>query len=55
MSDYMSHLPILKLRNIKRRFQLGKTSIDALNSISLDIHAGEFLAVSGRPAAANPR
>jgi putative ABC transport system ATP-binding protein len=39
--------PILKLRNIKRRFMLGETSIDALNSVSLDIHAGEFLAVWG--------
>ena len=47
MSDTRSHPPILKLRNIRRRFQLGETSIDALNSISLDIHAGEFLAVWG--------
>ncbi|MDD2702269.1 MAG: ABC transporter ATP-binding protein [Sideroxydans sp.] len=38
---------ILKLRNIRRRFMLGETHIDALNSISLDIHAGEFLAVWG--------
>ena len=38
MSDTRSHPPILKLRNIRRRFQLGETSIDALNSISLDIH-----------------
>ena len=44
----MSELsPILKLRNIKRRFMLGETTIDALHSISLDIHAGEFLAVWG--------
>ena len=39
--------PILKLRQVRRRFALGKTSIDALRSISLDIHAGEFLAVWG--------
>jgi putative ABC transport system ATP-binding protein len=39
--------PILKLSNIKRRFMLGETGIDALNSVSLDIHAGEFLAVWG--------
>ncbi len=38
---------ILKLRNIRRRFMLGETHIDALNDISLDIHAGEFLAVWG--------
>ncbi|MDH2916720.1 MAG: ATP-binding cassette domain-containing protein, partial [Gallionella sp.] len=42
-----NQIPILKLRNIKRRFMLGETHIDALNSIDLDIHAGEFLAVWG--------
>jgi putative ABC transport system ATP-binding protein len=40
-------LPILKLRNIRRRFMLGETTIDALDSISMDIHTGEFLAVWG--------
>lgn len=43
----MNEQPILKLRNIKRRFMLGETTIDALNDVSLDIHAGEFLAVWG--------
>jgi len=47
MSETTYHTPILKLRNIRRRFQLGETTIDALNGISLDIHAGEFLAVWG--------
>jgi len=47
MSDTTGNPPILKLRNIRRRFSLGETIIDALNSISLDIHAGEFLAVWG--------
>ena len=42
-----SSTPILKLRNVRRRFLLGETTIDALHSISLDIHAGEFLAVWG--------
>jgi putative ABC transport system ATP-binding protein len=39
--------PILQLRHVRRRFQLGETSIDALHDISLDIHGGEFLAVWG--------
>lgn len=47
MNDTTSHPPILKLHNVKRRFLLGETTIDALNSISLEIHAGEFLAVWG--------
>jgi putative ABC transport system ATP-binding protein len=47
MSDITSRPPILRLIDVKRRFLLGETTIDALNSISLDIHAGEFLAVWG--------
>ncbi|MDD2929994.1 MAG: ABC transporter ATP-binding protein [Sideroxydans sp.] len=43
----MSEQAILKLRNIRRRFMLGETHIDALSDISLDIRAGEFLAVWG--------
>ena len=45
MSD--TPAPILKLRHVRRRFMLGETSIDAVDDISLDIHAGEFLAVWG--------
>jgi putative ABC transport system ATP-binding protein len=39
--------PLLRLRDVRRRFPLGETSIDALRGVSLDIHAGEFLAVWG--------
>jgi len=42
-----TQVPILSLRAIRRSFMLGQTSIDALQSISLDIHPGEFLAVWG--------
>jgi putative ABC transport system ATP-binding protein len=39
--------PLLRIREVGRRFMLGETSIDALRNVSLDIHAGEFLAVWG--------
>lgn len=39
--------PLLRLKNIRRRFLLGETTIEALNSVSLDIHSGEFMAVWG--------
>ena len=39
--------PLLRIKNIRRRFMLGETTIDALDNVSLDIHAGEFLAVWG--------
>lgn len=47
MSDSTSPAAILKLHKVRRRFLLGETTIDALHGISLDIHAGEFLAVWG--------
>ena len=47
MSTDSGHAPILKLRHLRRRFFLGETTIDALRDVSLDIHAGEFLAVWG--------
>jgi len=46
-TDIATPEPLLRIRNIRRRFMLGETSIDALHSVSLDIHAGEFLAVWG--------
>jgi ABC-type transporter Mla maintaining outer membrane lipid asymmetry ATPase subunit MlaF len=39
--------PLLRLTDIRRRFHLGETVVDALNGVSLDIQAGEFLAVWG--------
>ena len=39
--------PLLRIKDIRRRFMLGETTIDALHGVSLDIHASEFLAVWG--------
>lgn len=43
----MNRTPLLRLRNIRRRFLLGETGIDALHGLTLDINEGEFLAVWG--------
>jgi ABC-type dipeptide/oligopeptide/nickel transport system ATPase subunit len=40
-------MALLQLREVRRRFMLGETAIDALHGVSLEIHAGEFLAVRG--------
>lgn len=40
-------LPLVRLNGISRQFHLGVTVLDALKGVSLDIHAGEFLAVWG--------
>ena len=47
MTTTTSSHPLLRIKKIRRRFMLGETHIDALQSVSLDIHAGEFLAVWG--------
>ena len=39
--------PLLRIKDIRRRFMLGETAINALHGVSLDIHASEFLAVWG--------
>ena len=43
----MTSTSLLQLRAVRRRFMLGETVIDALHGISLEIRAGEFLAVWG--------
>lgn len=39
--------PLVRLHAVQRQFHLGETTLDALSSISLEVHAGEFLAVWG--------
>jgi putative ABC transport system ATP-binding protein len=43
----MNTTPLIQLHHIRRRFQLGETSINALDDISLEIREGEFLAAWG--------
>ena len=40
--------PLLKLSNITRYFQAGETPVKALDGISLEIAAGEFVAIMGQ-------
>ncbi len=42
-----ANFPLIRLSEIRRRFMLGEMPIEALDSISLNINAGEFLAVWG--------
>jgi putative ABC transport system ATP-binding protein len=39
--------PIVSVENVSRVYRLGKSEVQALRGVSLDIHAGEFLAVAG--------
>lgn len=40
--------PVLSLKNISRHYQSGDTIVKALDDVSLDIHAGEFVAIMGQ-------
>lgn len=39
--------PLLRIKQVGRRFMLGETTIEALRHVTLDIQVGEFLAVWG--------
>lgn len=38
---------IISVSDLRKSYKVGKTRIDALNGVSLDIHKGEFLALTG--------
>lgn len=38
---------IIKVENLTKKYKLGKNEVDALKGVSLDIHKGEFLALTG--------
>ncbi len=38
---------IVSVENVSKTYHLGKTEVPALRGVSLEIHAGEFLAVAG--------
>jgi len=44
--------PLLQVRALRKSYDEGR--IEALRGVDLSITAGEFLAISGRAAAANP-
>lgn len=45
----MNSVPLIHLRNIRRTFATaGGVRVEALRGVSLDIHAGEFVAIMGQ-------
>src|SRR6202158_5595303 len=39
--------PVISIRNLTKTYQMGEVAVHALRSVSLDINAGEFVAVVG--------
>ena len=40
-------MPVVELQNVQKQYMLGKTRVDALRGVSLEIEKGEFLAIAG--------
>ena len=40
--------PLIQAQNVSRQYRLGEAVISAVNDVSLEIRAGEFLALLGR-------
>lgn len=40
-------MPIIKVENLKRNFQVGSETVRALRGISFEIHEGEFVSIMG--------
>ncbi|MDR3711015.1 MAG: ABC transporter ATP-binding protein [Capsulimonadaceae bacterium] len=40
-------LPLLKMREIRKTYEMGEQTVRALDGVDLDIHAGEFVAIMG--------
>ncbi|MFZ9584360.1 MAG: ABC transporter ATP-binding protein [Pseudohongiellaceae bacterium] len=40
-------MPVISLQNLKKIYKLGDNTVNALRGVSLDIEAGEFVAITG--------
>lgn len=45
--DSSNEGPLLRLREIRKVYDLGEVQVEALRGVSLDIHAGEYVALMG--------
>ena len=47
MNEGVENVPILELRNIVKKYRVGKEVVTALNGVDLSVEEGEFLAILG--------
>lgn len=46
-STSRSGAPLLRIRSLRKRYQMGDAVVNALDGVDLDIHRGEFVALTG--------
>lgn len=50
MQHKLTHIndeAIIQIKNVSKKYKLGKKLVEALKNVSLDIHKGEFVAITG--------
>jgi putative ABC transport system ATP-binding protein len=47
MADHASQTPLISCRDLTKIYKMGQTEVRALDGVSLDINAGEFVAIIG--------
>ena len=40
-------MSLIKVKNLKKQFQIGSETVNAINNISFDVNAGEFISIMG--------
>ena len=40
-------MSLIKVKNLKKQFQIGSETVNAIKDISFDVNAGEFISIMG--------
>jgi ABC-type lipoprotein export system ATPase subunit len=47
-SEIAKHMPVLRLEDVSKEYQVGGRRVPALENVSLEVHEGEFVTLVGR-------
>ena len=46
-------MSLIKVKNLKKQFQIGSETVNAIKDISFDVNAGEFISIMGPSGSEN--